>query len=69
VAALVQPRPGAEPDPAALAGHVREHIAGYKVPRSIWLTGTIRRTVSGKADYAWAREYAGAHEPALDVRR
>jgi len=69
VAALVQPRPGAEPDPAALAEHVRGHIAGYKVPRSIWLTGTIRRTVSGKADYAWAREYAGAHEPALDVRR
>jgi hypothetical protein len=25
--------------------------------------------VSGKADYAWAREYAGAHEPALDTRR
>ena len=66
VAALVQPRPGAEPDPAALQEHVREHIAGYKVPRSIWLTGTITRTVSGKADYAWAREYAATHEPALD---
>jgi 3-oxocholest-4-en-26-oate---CoA ligase len=69
VAALVQPRPGAEPDPAALAEHVRGHIAGYKVPRTIWLTGTIRRTVSGKADYTWAREYAGAHEAALDTRR
>jgi acyl-CoA synthetase (AMP-forming)/AMP-acid ligase II len=66
VAALVQPRPGAEPDPAALAEHVRGHIAGYKIPRSIWLTGTIMRTVSGKADYTWAREYAGTHEPALD---
>jgi 3-oxocholest-4-en-26-oate---CoA ligase len=66
VAALVQPRPGTKPDPAALQEHVRGHIAGYKVPRSIWLTGTIRRTVSGKADYAWAREYAGAHEPGLD---
>jgi acyl-CoA synthetase (AMP-forming)/AMP-acid ligase II len=69
VAALVQPRPGAEPDPAALQEHVRGHIAGYKVPRSIWMAATIRRTVSGKADYAWAREYAGAHEPALDTRR
>jgi len=69
VAALVQPRPGAEPDPAALQEHVRGHIAGYKVPRSIWMAGTIRRTVSGKADYAWAREFAGAHEPALDTRR
>jgi acyl-CoA synthetase (AMP-forming)/AMP-acid ligase II len=66
VAALVQPRPGTDPDPAALQEHVRGHIAGYKVPRSIWLTGTIRRTVSGKADYAWAREYAGTHEPGLD---
>ena len=69
VAALVQPRSGAEPDPAALQEHVRGHIAGYKVPRSIWMAGTIRRTVSGKADYAWAREFAGAHEPALDTRR
>ena len=69
VAALVQPRPAATPDPAALQEHVRGHIAGYKVPRSIWLTDTIRRTVSGKADYAWAREYAGGHEPALDTRR
>jgi 3-oxocholest-4-en-26-oate---CoA ligase len=66
VAALVQPRPGPAPDPAALQEHVRGHIAGYKVPRSIWLTGTITRTVSGKADYAWAREYAATHEPALD---
>jgi 3-oxocholest-4-en-26-oate---CoA ligase len=66
VAALVQPRPGTTPDPAALQEHVRGHIAGYKVPRSIWLTGTIRRTVSGKADYTWAREYAATHEPALD---
>ena len=64
VAALVQPRPGAEPDPAALQQHVRGHIAGYKVPRSIWLTGAIGRTVSGKADYAWAREYAATHPPA-----
>ena len=69
VAALVQPRPAATPDPAALQEHVRGHIAGYKVPRSIWLTDTIRRTVSGKADYAWAREYAAAHDPALDVHR
>ena len=69
VAALVQPRPGAEPDPAALQQHVRGHLAGYKVPRSIWLTDAIGRTVSGKADYSWAREYAASHEPALDTRR
>jgi acyl-CoA synthetase (AMP-forming)/AMP-acid ligase II len=63
VAALVQPRPGAAPDLAALQAHVRAQLAGYKVPRSLWLTDAIRRTVSGKADYAWARQYTAAHQP------
>jgi 3-oxocholest-4-en-26-oate---CoA ligase len=66
VAALVQPRPGAAPDLAALQEHVRGQIAGYKVPRSIWLTEAITRTVSGKADYGWARQYAADHPPGLD---
>jgi acyl-CoA synthetase (AMP-forming)/AMP-acid ligase II len=65
VAALVQPRPGAVPDLAALQEHVRGQIAGYKVPRSLWLTEAIRRTVSGKADYGWARQYAAGHPPGL----
>ena len=69
VAALVQLRPGAPADLGVLQEHVRRQLAGYKVPRSIWLADAIRRTVSGKADYTWAREYAGAHEPALDTRR
>ena len=63
VAALVQPRPGAMPDPAALQEHVRGQIAGYKVPRSLWLTDAVRRTVSGKADYEWALQYAAGHPP------
>jgi acyl-CoA synthetase (AMP-forming)/AMP-acid ligase II len=50
----------------ALQEHVRRQLAGYKVPRSIWLAGAIRRTVSGKADYAWAQEYAATHAPGLD---
>src|SRR5579859_2872091 len=66
VAALVQLRPGVAADPGALAEHVRRQIAGYKVPRSIWLAEAVRRTVSGKADYAWAREYAATHAPDLD---
>ena len=33
----------------------REWVAGYKVPRDLWLVPTIGRTASGKADYAWAR--------------
>ena len=66
VAALVQPRPGAAADLGALQEHVRRLLAGYKVPRTIWLAEAIRRTVSGKADYAWAREYAATHAPGLD---
>ena len=66
VAALVQPRPGAAPDLTALQEHVRGQIAGYKVPRTIWLTEAITRTVSGKADYGWARQYAADHPPGLD---
>ncbi len=66
VAALVQPRPDAAPDLAALQEHVRGQLAGYKVPRSIWLTEAITRTVAGKADYGWARQYAADHPPGLD---
>ena len=53
VAALVQPRPGAARRPGrARRSTSAASIAGYKVPRSIWLVDAIRRTVSGKADYA-----------------
>jgi len=66
VAALVQLRPGAAADYGALQEHVRRQLAGYKVPRSIWLVDAMRRTVSGKADYGWARAYAASHPPGLD---
>ena len=58
VAAIVQPRDGASLDPADLDAVVRRHVAGYKVPRTVWLTDHIGRTPSGKADYAWARRFA-----------
>jgi acyl-CoA synthetase (AMP-forming)/AMP-acid ligase II len=61
VGALVQPREGSRPDRAGLEAHVRGHIAGYKVPRSIWLVDEITRTPSGKADYRWAKRYADEH--------
>ena len=66
VAALVQLRPGAPADLGVLQEHVRRQLAGYKVPRSIWLADAIQRTVSGKADYGWARAYAVGHAPDLD---
>ncbi len=61
VAALIQLRPGAAADLAGLEKHVRGQIAGYKVPRSVWFVDEIGRTVSGKADYGWAREYTASH--------
>jgi acyl-CoA synthetase (AMP-forming)/AMP-acid ligase II len=64
VAALVQPREGRTLDLAALEAHLRGQIAGYKVPRSIWLVDSIGRTAAGKADYGWARKYADEHPAA-----
>ncbi|GLZ31787.1 acyl-CoA synthetase [Lentzea sp. NBRC 105346] len=67
VGALVQPRPGAAPTLSELDEHVREVIAGYKVPRSLWLVDEISRTPSGKPDYQWAHRYVEeqdhAHQP------
>ncbi|PXY30596.1 acyl-CoA synthetase [Prauserella flavalba] len=67
VGAVIQPRPGATPDLAAVEAHVRAEIAGYKVPRSIWVTDEIGRLPSGKPDYPWAQRYAAEHEPAVDL--
>ncbi|HEX7992803.1 MAG TPA: acyl-CoA synthetase [Streptosporangiaceae bacterium] len=58
VAAIVQPREGVSLDAADLEAVVRKHSAGYKVPRTVWLTDHIGRTPSGKADYTWARRFA-----------
>jgi acyl-CoA synthetase (AMP-forming)/AMP-acid ligase II len=58
VAAVVQPRAGQAIDLAELEAHLRTKIAGYKVPRSVWLVDLISRTPAGKADYRWARQYA-----------
>src|SRR4051812_11317441 len=66
VAAVVQPRPGTTPDPEDLIRHVRAELAGYKVPRSIWLADQIERTITGKADYKWANDYA-AQRPGEDL--
>jgi acyl-CoA synthetase (AMP-forming)/AMP-acid ligase II len=66
VAALVQLREGRTVDLAALEAHLRGQIAGYKLPRSLWLVDSIGRTAAGKADYAWAQRHAASH-PSLSV--
>ncbi len=66
VAAVVQPRPGARPSLSGLDSFVRSHIAGYKVPRSLWLVDEVKRSPAGKPDYRWAKEQTEAR-PADDV--
>jgi acyl-CoA synthetase (AMP-forming)/AMP-acid ligase II len=61
VAAVVEPRPGATPTFAQLTEHIRAELAGYKVPRSVWLVDRVQRLATGKADYRWANEFAAAH--------
>jgi acyl-CoA synthetase (AMP-forming)/AMP-acid ligase II len=65
VAALIQLRPGADADPATLQAYVHGQLAGYKVPRTVWFVESIGRTVSGKADYRWARRYTEERSPAV----
>jgi acyl-CoA synthetase (AMP-forming)/AMP-acid ligase II len=64
VAALVEPRPGTAPDLGAVAAHLRGQIAGFKIPRSIWLVDEISRSPVGKPRYGWARELAASQPPA-----
>ncbi|GAA3771015.1 acyl-CoA synthetase [Streptomyces coacervatus] len=59
VAAVVQLREGApRPSLEDVQSYCRTHLAGYKIPRQLVITETIRRSPSGKADYRWAREVA-----------
>jgi acyl-CoA synthetase (AMP-forming)/AMP-acid ligase II len=63
VAAMVQPREGRAIDLAALEAHLRRQVAGYKVPRNVWLVDAVARTASGKPDYTWAHRYAASRPP------
>ncbi|MFD9431078.1 acyl-CoA synthetase [Streptomyces sp. NPDC060002] len=63
VAAVVQVRGGAaQPSLEEIQHHCRSRLAGYKIPRQLVVTESIRRSPSGKADYRWAREVAVAED-------
>jgi acyl-CoA synthetase (AMP-forming)/AMP-acid ligase II len=66
VAAVVQPREGTRPALADLDAFVRSEIAGYKVPRSLWLVDEVKRSPAGKPDYRWAKDQTEAR-PADEV--
>ena len=58
VAAVVQPRPGADPSLEAIQAQCRKKIAGYKIPRELHLVDQVERSPSGKPDYRWAKTIA-----------
>jgi acyl-CoA synthetase (AMP-forming)/AMP-acid ligase II len=61
VAAVVQLREGAARlSLEDIRTHCRDRLAGYKIPRRLVITESIRRSPSGKADYRWAHEVAVA---------
>ena len=66
VAAVVHRRPGSNPTLAELDTFVRQEIAGYKVPRSLWYVDEVKRSPAGKPDYRWAKEQTESG-PANDV--
>ena len=66
VAAVVHARPGCRPSLGELDSFVRSEIAGYKVPRSLWLVDEVKRSPAGKPDYRWAKEQTEAR-PADEV--
>ncbi|MBI2710088.1 MAG: AMP-binding protein [Actinobacteria bacterium] len=55
VAAVVRLRAGSSASPDDLRAHCGEHLARYKLPRTIVFRNHIARSPSGKPDYAWAR--------------
>ena len=55
VAAIVQPRVGHEaPSLESIQEHCRTTIAGYKLPRRLFVVDAVERSPSGKPDYTWA---------------
>ncbi|MBB1055995.1 acyl-CoA synthetase [Dietzia sp. B19] len=67
VAAVLQTRDGSCPPIAELNEYARREIAGYKVPRALWVESTVKRNPAGKPDYRWAAEIA-ASRPAADTQ-
>jgi len=57
--AFVTPKPGAEIDAAAIVAWCRDHLAHYKVPRTV-VFGPLPKTSTGKIQKFTLREQAKA---------
>jgi acyl-CoA synthetase (AMP-forming)/AMP-acid ligase II len=58
VAAVIELRPDHSVSLEELDVHARVLIAGYKVPRELYVVPKIERSPSGKPDYRWAKRIA-----------
>lgn len=53
VAAVIATRGSDRPTLAELNAVVRQDLAGYKCPRSVWFVDEVKRSPAGKPDYRW----------------
>jgi acyl-CoA synthetase (AMP-forming)/AMP-acid ligase II len=58
VEALVTVRDNDNAHTTSMEAFCRTRLAGYKVPRAIWVVDDLNRQPSGKPDYRWARDKA-----------
>lgn len=58
VVAIVQLHPGGTLEPKQIREIAAEGVARFKAPRAVLICDRISRLVTGKPDYAWAREVA-----------
>ncbi|HEB88976.1 MAG TPA: acyl-CoA synthetase, partial [Deltaproteobacteria bacterium] len=55
VTGVVSLHPGREVAPEDLIRFTKTRLAGYKVPKQLFLVDRVERAPNGKADYKWAR--------------
>src|SRR5690606_24977759 len=65
VSAVISPAGNRQPSDAELRDHCREHLAGFKIPRTIRIVDEVKRTAAGKQDYRWASRIARDAGPVL----
>jgi acyl-CoA synthetase (AMP-forming)/AMP-acid ligase II len=58
VIAVASTMEGHDVEEAALIEGARQHLAGYKLPKAVFLVPHVQRLPNGKADYDWAQQMA-----------
>ena len=48
------------PSLAELQAHCRSRLAGYKLPRDVFVVERVERSPAGKPDYGWAKDVVSA---------